>query len=484
MMEDKLGFDMLPEVPLIGFQQVDELGLLKSFRFTDTANAELFQNLFCNSLRFNCTSKTWMYWDGCRWKADKDNSVFDYVRRLISLLHQWSFQCEDQDLRTRILKHVIYCEKYSNQINILKIAETLPKLRATISQFDNKPNLLNCRNATIEFNGGSFHVRKHSREDYLTQMTDVVYDKNARCPNWIEFLETIFNKDENIISFVQRAIGYSLTGYTSEDSLFFLFGTGANGKSTFSEILRMILGEYFAKSSYELITFSFDNSIRNDVARLHGSRFVCLSEIEGGKRLNESLVKDLTGGDMITARFLFKEFFEYKPQFKIWLYGNHKPLIRGTDTGIKRRIKLIPFEVQIPEEKRKSRDEILSVMREELSGIFLWALEGYSAWRNTGLSIPEKVRNATNDYFGEMDIYGEFIKECCKVEPEQEVSLKDLFNTFLNFLKEAGEKYQPTKRNFAERMREKNFNTITKRRIVFFIGIGLTETYIKEPEIF
>ena len=198
-----------------------------------------------------------------------------------------------------------------------------------------------------------------------------------------------------------------------------------------------------------------------------------MSEIENGKRLNESLVKDLSGGDTIATRFLFKEYFEFKPQFKLWLYGNHKPTIRGTDEGIKRRIKLIPFEVIIPENKRISREEILTAMKNELSGILNWGLEGFKKWQEIGLNIPSKVKDATNEYFDEMDLVNSFIQDCCIKDEGSEISAKDLYMSFKSYMDEVGESFNLSQIKFNDRVKEKGFVNVRKRDGYKWQGLSL-----------
>jgi len=446
-----------------------------NFRLSDSGNAERFAFYFGDDIKFCKTNGKWYLWQGNVWEADLTGAIYDFVRKVIQLLYEEASQEVVEEKRKALLKHISYSEKYFNQKNFLALAETNIKTRITIDEFDNRPFLFNCANGTIYFNEKDFSFNKHERENLLTQITNIAYNENALCPNWLEFLQIIFKADLNLIEFIQRAVGYSLTGYTTEDCLFFMYGFGANGKTTFVEILKLLFGDYYKKANYELITFNRNEAVRNDIARLNGARFVVLSEIENGKRLNESLVKDLTGGDTISARFLFKEYFEFKPQFKLWLYGNHKPVIRGTDEGIKRRIKLIPFEVTIPEEKRKPREEILRIMKNESSGILNWALEGYQKWRNTGLSIPDKVKKATSDYFNEMDLVNNFIQDCCYVEEAKEIGAKELYTAFKKYMEESGEPINISSRKFNDRLKEKGFNSIRKRDGYKWQGISLNE---------
>ncbi|MBK9402905.1 MAG: hypothetical protein IPN57_00005 [Ignavibacteria bacterium] len=267
----------------------------------------------------------------------------------------------------------------------------------------------------------------------IRQIIDLEYISNTECPKFLEFLNTIFGGNISMIDFIQECIGYSLSGFTTEDCLFFLYGTGKNGKSTFAEILKLLFGNYFHKANIELILQQKNNNIRNDIADLKGKRIVITSEIADGRHLAESLVKDFTGGDYITARRLYQDYFTFKPFFKLWVYGNHKPIIRGTDEGIKRRIKLIPFTVTIPSKEVRSRDSIIAEIIPELPGILNWALKGFNKWRENGsLCFPSEVSMATENYLKEMDRVQNFVNERCNVGVNYQMKVKDLYEGYQN----------------------------------------------------
>jgi putative DNA primase/helicase len=239
-----------------------------------------------------------------------------------------------------------------------------------------------------------------------------------------------------LVSFLQRALGYSLTGDTREHCLFFLHGSGNNGKTTFLEIMRYLLGDYSTKAEFSTFLAKQSEGPRNDIARLRGARLVAASEADGGKRLAEALIKEITGGDTISARFLHHEFFEFKPQFKIWLAANDKPIIKGTDHGIWRRIRLVPFTVKIPDEEiDKSLPEKL---RAELPGIFAWIVQGCLDWQKVGLGEPPEVKQATQEYREEMDVLGDFITAKCRLGPDEETPARLLYREYKSWAIEAG----------------------------------------------
>jgi len=265
----------------------------------------------------------------------------------------------------------------------------------------------------------------------------VDYDPQAVCPTWETFLHRILAEDEGLIRYVQKAVGYSLTGSTQEQCLFILHGTGANGKSTFLNTMSTILGEYARHTPTETLLINRSEGVRNDLARLQGARFVTTIEAEGGRRLAEAQVKQLTGGDGVTARYLYREHFEFVPAFKLWLAVNHKPMIQGTDPAIWRRIHLIPFTVTIPTAERDK--QLTEKLQAELPGILRWTLEGCQAWQQEALEPPEAVRRATGDYRAEMDVIAKFIGECCVTGAEKRVSKGELDTEYVGWCAQRGE---------------------------------------------
>ncbi len=225
-------------------------------------------------------------------------------------------------------------------------------------------------------------------------MINVVYDSDAKCPEWEKFLDLVTGGDQDLQSFLQLAVGYTLTGRTDEHCLFVLYGTGSNGKTTFTETIRLLLGDYAQRVNIESLMQSWGSgqAATPDIANMAGARFVLSSEIPENRKLNESLVKDLTGGDAITARKLFANPFTFTPNHKLWIFGNHKPRVAGTDEGIWRRIRVVPFNVTIPKEQRRQMSDVLEVFQNEMPGILAWAVNGCILWQVNGLPIPEAVQ--------------------------------------------------------------------------------------------
>ena len=307
----------------------------------------------------------------------------------------------------------------------------------------------------------------------ITKIALVKYDPHAARPNWDQFLIDIFKGDETLINFVQKAVGYSLTGDISEQCLFFCYGTGKNGKTVFLETLKILFGDYAGKAPSEVLMMQRFQSIPSDIAKLKGKRLVITSEIEESRRFAESRIKDITGGDTITARRMYGDWFEFKPTHKLWIYGNHKPVIRGNDTGIWRRIKLIPFSVKISEDQQQPMNVLLEYFRKELSGILNWAIQGFIEYQKQGLPEPDAVKAATGEYRNEMDVIGQFIEECCIVGPNEKVSSKELFDKYIEWCEENKE-YNLTNRQFIYKLKERSLETLRGHaNKVYINGISL-----------
>jgi len=315
--------------------------------------------------------------------------------------------------------------------------------------------------------------REHRQEDLITKMAPVAYIPSATCPRLLSFLDRISAGNQKLIDFVQRAVGYSMTGITTEQCLFFLYGTGANGKSTFLKVIQEIMGDYAQQADFTTFTAKKGDAIRNDLARMKGARFISAIETGDDKRFEEVLIKQITGGDRITARFLHQEFFEYTPTYKIWIAGNHKPVIRGTDDAIWRRIRLIPFTVKIP--KNEQDPDLVEKLLEEKSGILNWMIAGCLQWQIQGLNPPVEVNQAVENYRSEMDPIAGFLESACVVNPNTKVRSSQLFEAYLKWCTKNNEE-SISQKSFRVRMQEKGF---TNKRghggFYYWYGIGILD---------
>jgi len=335
-----------------------------------------------------------------------------------------------------------------------------------LEHFDKNPMAFNCANVTVDLATGQ--PRGHCREDFISKISPVEYATDVQCPNWLNFLETVTNHDEELRDYLQRCVGYSLTGQTTEHAVFLLHGTGANGKSTYFEALRYVFGDYAQAAEFSTFLATNAQNVRNDLAKLNGARFVTAVESDSGKRLDETLVKQMTAGDTVTARYLYSEHFEYKPQFKLWLGTNHKPTIRGQDEGVWRRIRLIPFTVFIPldQQDRNLSDKL----KMEASGILNWALKGLAEWRANGLQDPSIVKDATKEYRMDEDVIGLFLETKCVLEGQSTAS--ELYKAYRDWAEHSGE-FEMSQRRFSNALSERGFQKVRQSAGNVWKGIGL-----------
>jgi putative DNA primase/helicase len=438
---------------------------------TDLGNARRFVAAHGNALRYCFPWAKWLYWDGQRWIIDDIGEIHRRAKNTIALIYKEAAEEKDNDRRKALGSHALKCESDGKLKAIVELAKSEPGIPILPDDMDRDPWLLNVENGTVNLLTGN--LQPHECTNYITKLAPVIYQVDADCPFWIEHLNKIMVGNQNLIAFLQRAYGYSLTGITDERVAFIQHGIGANGKTTSNEVISVVQGDYAIRTPTETLLIKREGAIPNDVAKLKGARFVFCSEAEEGKRLGESLLKDLTGGDTISARFMRGEWFEFQPTFKIWLATNHKPIIRGTDNAIWDRIRLVPFTVSIPESERIPRRDMMIKFAEELPGILAWMVRGCLEWQKYGLGTPEEVRQATKGYKEEMDVVGDFIDECCVVSKTETATVKELYKSYAEWCEANGER-AIKKREFGERLSERGFagdrtTGGTRQRV----GIGL-----------
>ncbi len=445
-------------------------GFVKPFSgnsLTDMGNADRIVSLFGQDILFCYAWNKWLVWNGKYWEKDESGEIDRKAEATVRSIYAEAAKEEDRDLRHELIKHAKSSESASKIRAMLDRAKN--RVPASPKQFDSNIWLFNCQNGTINLKTGD--LLPHVRSNMITKISPASYDPKAEAPRWREFLEQVTDNDQELISFLQRAAGYALTGDTSEHCLFFLHGDGRNGKSVFIETVKYVIGDYGTTARPDvLMSKKYGESVPNEIAALAGVRYVSTTETESGKRFAESMLKQYTGDDIISARFLYGEFFTFKPQFKIFLASNHKPIIRGQDTAIWERIYLIPFTVYIPPEKRDKK--LGEKLQAEVDGILRWAVEGCLAWQREGLNPPDVVRGATESYRDEMDPLRDFFAERCVFVPEATVFVSDLWNAYLDWCKENSEKYPLTKRLFRTHLLQKKLEEKrTSKR--YWQGIGL-----------
>ncbi|HEY1656222.1 MAG TPA: phage/plasmid primase, P4 family [Candidatus Tumulicola sp.] len=421
-------------------------------------------------LRYCTAAGGWHIWDGQRWTRDDNGAVVRLAEARVDRIIDSASSEPDLKERQRRLNLAMALRKRRGIENVIALAACENDIAVgKPTAFDADPWLLNAANGTIDLRTGQ--LRPHFSGDLLTKLVPIAFDTVARCDRWEAFLREIFAGNTATIDYLQRAVGYSLTGANLEQVFFVLHGSGANGKTTFLATLVAITGEYGLNARPETFVGRRDNAATNDLARLRGARFVSSSEIAEGKPLDEAFVKAATGGDIISARFLYGEYFEFEPVFKLWLGTNHKPVIRGVDEGIWRRVRLIPFEQRFDGDR--CDPDLRAKLDGELPGILAWAVRGCLAWQERGLRAPETVTKATAAYRTEMDAFGAFLDEQCVVDPKAVASAGDLLSAYRSWAEAAGEK-PLTQRWLGLRLEDRGFR---KKRNhagrVVWCGIGL-----------
>ena len=377
-------------------------------RLTELGVAERFCDKYRPVVRYNTTTGKWMEYNGKFW-AVSEAGIYDRLRALIREIPSEVEESSDAyDTYDKFARSLESAKKFSSVLTFCK-----EFLSVKTTDFDIGNMVFNTPNATFDFKRGKF--TNPSSDDMLTKCAGTQYSKDAdSCPIWTSFLSRIFNNDQAMVDYTQRVCGYCLTGSTQEQVFFMLFGTGANGKSVFIDTLRYILGDYSLQANFATFLSRRGQTSSNDIASFAGKRLVCATESSESHTLDDALIKSLTGDGTITARFLYKEFFEIVPQCKIMLATNHRPTIKDDSIGMWRRLRLIPFTVTIPESERDAH--LLSKLRSESPAILNWMIEGLKLWQANGLGVCPAVLDATEDYRDESDNIGAFIEENCIVD--------------------------------------------------------------------
>jgi putative DNA primase/helicase len=394
-------------------------------QLTELGNARQLVKRYGEDLRFVHPWNSWLLWRDQHWRRDEDGAIMRLAKDTVKAMFEEAVGVNDEAKRNTMLKHALQSQKANQLRNMVMLAESEAEVILSPNKWDADPLTLGVQNGIIDLRSGNF--RKAVREDYITKLAGTSYDQHATCPNWESFLLKIFDNDRELVTYVQRACGYTLTGLTVEEVLFVLWGLGANGKSTLRETLFCSLGDYAMGSDANLLITRKQNAATPDLARLFGRRLVTINETEDKDHLNESRVKFITSHDIITARNLYQAPFDFIPTHKTMLTTNHKPIVRGTDDGIWRRIHLWPFTVKIQQPDRNFRETNLLP---ELPGILNWMLYGLKQYQLIGLKPPRRVLQATEEYREEMDLIGMWIDECCELGEKYQAASWELYNDY------------------------------------------------------
>ena len=399
---------------------------------TDAGNADRFTDQHCANARYCTELRSWFLWTGQHWEEDRSEQIIQLGELTAKSIFGEAKAIERGDRRNKLESWALRsCNRHGIN-NMLHQAQ--PKMALLSSQLDQDRCLLNCANGTLDLKTGQ--LRTHRREDWITKLVPVSYEEGARCDQFLSFLDRITDGDKELETYLQRALGYSLTGRMDEQCWFIAYGSGANGKSTLLNLFGKLLGDYSRNAAvHTFVQKKFEGGAREDLVRLRGARFVTIMEAEENQKLAASLLKQITGGDAVTARDLYKGSIEFDAQMKPWLATNHKPKLEGSDAAIWRRVKLIPFNVVVPENERDP--ELPSKLWREAPGILAWAVRGALDWQATGLKAPEAVNKATDSYRSEMDDVRRFVDQCLEMKPEGTVSKKFMFDMYQKWARDS-----------------------------------------------
>jgi putative DNA primase/helicase len=437
-------------------------------RLTEAGAAERLARFHSERLRYDYRRASWHLWEGHRWIPDADSAV---TRLAITFARDWQREAiatiTDRDRREKVISFALRLERRAALDNMLALARALKPIADSGKQWNANAWLLGCPNGVVDLHTGM--LRRGHPDDRVTLATAVPFDADAPCPRWERFLEEIFHPHPELVGFIQRAVGYTLTGDTSEQCLFLGYGTGSNGKGSFINTLRTVLGDYAWNMPFATIETRDRSAIPNDLAALVSRRFVSASETNDGTRLNEARIKALTGCDPITARFLHGEFFEFEPVAKFWLLVNHKPIVRDDSHGFWRRIRLIPFTNTFAIDKT-----LAPALQDEAAGILAWAVRGALLWQRDGLCAPAIIVEATREYEQDSDALGAFLDEACHCDdPSASTRASELYDGYKRWADRHGltERERFTSTMFGRKLSER-FRVQKTNRGKVYVGVS------------
>ncbi|MFD1547703.1 DNA primase family protein [Nonomuraea guangzhouensis] len=401
--------------------------------YTELGHARRLVAAYGNDLRYIPVWKKWMVWDGARWLVDTTGETQRRGKAVARGALEWAQKVDDDDGGKAIVAAAKRLESSRGVSGILTLAGTEKLIALDPSSLDADPYLLNCANGVLDLRTGE--LLEPDPMLHLTKVTKAAFRPDAEAPEFLKTLERIL-PDESVRTFVQRLLGYSLLGVVQEHVLAVFYGVGANGKGTLLGSVDYVLGDYAVTPDPELLAERSGNFHPTSSASLFGARLAVIQEFDEGRRLAEGTVKRLTGGDPIAARRMREDFWEFDPSHTFVMASNYRPVVRGSDEGIWRRLRLVPFDVVIPKEERDG--ELPQRLRLEADGILTWMVEGYAFWQAKGLDEPDAVKQATQKYRDDSDAVARFIAEKCVVTGRPQCNSTQLFNAFSDWCSAEG----------------------------------------------
>lgn len=428
------------EVPVMENTTVGETGQRRYYTYDDTGNAQRFRDANAGLIHYNHVDGCWIYWDGVRWASDENGEIKRRADKMLADMAKDLKEMQDDPAYNAYKKHLSRSRSHRGKEGFIAEARHLEGVPVLPSEMDRAGNAFNVRNCLISLKTG--RTAEHDKKYMISKLAPVTYDENARCPRWDRFIEEVTCGDKSLQLYLQRMIGYCMTAYTKEQCMFFLYGNGSNGKSVFVDTIAYMLGEYAASCQPETVMMrDRNNTARGDLARLKGARMVVTSEPNDGCRLDEGIVKQMTGGteNKLTARFLYGREFEFSPEFKIVMSTNYKPVIKGTDNGIWRRVRLIPFTAEFTKENRDP--QLTEKLRRELPGILNWAIAGAVGWCKEGLPPCAIIDEAGQEYRSEMDRVQQFLDDCTTRSESSSTQASTLYKCYKAWCSEQGDRF-------------------------------------------
>jgi len=450
-----------------------KVSTLKNHNYTDSTNAERFAKIYGDRIRYDHLKRQWLVWKGHRWTPDEKGLVYPLAIEMARKMYLEAGDIEDREQRIKAAKWAITSESKKKIEEFLGIAKNLSPIADDGKNWDENTMLLSCENGIIDLTTGI--LRDGKPEDRITMTTGMDFDPEAKCPIWEKFINEVFLGNEELIHFIHKSLGYSITGETVEQKTFYCHGVGANGKSVLFTAIGDVLGDYKYSASENLFQKNRTSTATNDVAETLKKRFVVSSETMTNTTINEVRLKKMTGGDTQTARLLFRDNISFKPTAKPWFFFNHKPKTDDNSNGLWRRIMYIPFEMVLSEEQQDKK--LPDKLRSEYQGILTWLVKGCLMWQKEGLNpIPEKVQAATKQYKDESDDLRDFINERCFIDESVATKVSVMYKNYKAWATspEVGlEKDEYLNRvKFPTKMEEK-FKKITKKDASYWSGVGL-----------
>jgi putative DNA primase/helicase len=449
--------------------QSTSMGSLADFSMTDAGNAERVFAYAGGNFRYITESSSWILWDGKRWNPDTTGGM---VRLFVSVMKETgktAFESADRSRADVLAKHALRSLDSNRVTAGLQMLKSILGVSVSVVDLDRDHWSIGTADGIIDLLTGKPITPDPAK--LITKSIGTHYDGSATCPTWAKFLHTVTAGDEELIGYLQAAVGYTLTGSNREQCLFFLHGNGSNGKGVFSETIKRLIGDYGQTAPETMFISDRNQSATNDVARLVGCRMAIAPELEEGVSFAETKIKKLTGNDTITARFLHQEFFDFVPTHHFWISGNHKPTIKGNDEGIWRRLRLIPFTVKISNEQKDM--DLAQKLVHELPGILNWALDGCLKWQREGLITPQVVSAATDEYRTEEDVIGHFIDECTLPDTRERSLISSVYEAYQNWAEKGGTRYPLTARVFNRKLEERGILRIKSGDGRFWKGFAL-----------